>query len=122
VLIGEIAKRTGLSKDGVRHYEELGLISSIPRSAGSKIYRDYDPSVLETIELIRGAQRFLGLPLKEIGPLLKSIADTPPTKQQTVVFLEQRLIVVREKIANLREVEDHLSEKIARYKAEGAAS
>lgn len=118
VLIGKIAKLTGLSKDGIRHYEELGLITSVPRSAGSKTYRDYDPSVLDTIELIRGAQHFLGLPLKEIGPLLKSIADTPPTKEQTVEFLEQRLTVVQDKILKLREVEDHLSEKIARYKAE----
>ncbi len=121
MLIGEIAKITGLSKDGVRHYEELGLITSVARQAGSKTYRDYDPSVLERIELIRGAQHFLGLPLKEIGPLLKSIADTPPTKEQTVEFLEQRLVVIREKIAKLREVEDHLSEKIARYKSEELA-
>lgn len=117
VLIGEIARITGLSKDGIRHYEEVGLITSVPRQAGSKTYRDYDPSVLERIELIRGAQRFLDLPLKEIGPLLQSIADSPPTKEQTVEFLEGRLVVIREKIAKLREVEDHLAEKIARYKA-----
>lgn len=119
MLIGEVAKITGLSKDGIRHYEELGLITSVPRMAGSKTYRDYDPSVLERIELIRGAQHYLDLPLKEIGPLLKWIADSPPTKEQTVEFLEQRLVGIREKIAKLREAEDHLTEKIARYKAEG---
>lgn len=108
----------GLSKDGIRHYEELGLIKSVPRQAGSRTYRDYAPSVLDDIEQIRGAQHFLGLSLKEIGPLLKAIADRPPTREQTVEFLEQRLVLIREKIASLREVEDHLSEKVARYKSE----
>lgn len=112
MLIGELAKLTGLSKDGIRHYEELGLIGSVPRSAGSKTYREYDPLTVDTVEMIRGAQHFLGLPLKEIGPLLKSIADTPPTKEQTVGFLEQRLVVIREKLAKLHEVEDHLVEKV----------
>lgn len=118
MLIGEIAKITGLSKDGIRHYEELGLISSVPRKAGSKTYREYDPSVLETIEQVRGAQHYLRLPLKEIGPLLKAVADSPPTKEHTVEFLEGRLVVIREKIASLQEAESHLARKVERYKLE----
>ncbi len=54
----------------------MGLITSKPRQAGSRVYRDYDPAVLETIELVRQAQR-LGLSLKEIGPLLKTHASAP---------------------------------------------
>ncbi|WP_088360725.1 MerR family transcriptional regulator [Rhodomicrobium vannielii] len=118
MLIGEVAKKSGLSKDGIRHYEQLGLISSVPRQAGSKIYRDYDPSVLETIDQIRGSQHFLRLSLKEIGPLLKTIAETPPTDAQRLEYLEERLAVVRKQISTLREVEDHISEKVERLKVE----
>jgi DNA-binding transcriptional MerR regulator len=121
MLIGEVAKKSGLSKDGVRHYEQLGLISSVPRKAGSKIYRDYDPSVLNTIEQIRGSQHFLRLSLKEIGPLLKTIAESPPTDAQRLEYLEERLVVVRKQIATLREVEDHISEKVERLKQDVAA-
>ena len=32
MLIGERATLSGLSKDGIRHYEELGLITSIKGS------------------------------------------------------------------------------------------
>jgi MerR family copper efflux transcriptional regulator len=122
MLVGEIAKRTGLSKDGVRHYEQLGLISSTPLEAGSKVYRDYDPSVLDTIEQIKGAQHFLRLPLKEIGPLLKALADSPPTKEQTIEYLKARVVIIREQMASLREVEDFLSRKIERYSKEVRAA
>ena len=114
MLIGEIAKLAALSKDGIRHYEELGLIRSAPRRAGSRTYRDYDPSVLETIELIRGAQR-LGLSLGEIGPLLKIYASGP-TREQSIQFMEDRLKVIQGKISELREIEDYLVAKMDRYK------
>jgi len=122
MLIGEIAKITGLSKDGIRHYEQMGLIRSVPRQAGSKTYRDYDPSVLDAIEQIRGAQHFLRLSLKEIGPLLKAIADSPPTKEQTVKYLEERVAVIRDQMTSLREVEDFLCKKIERYRNEIATA
>jgi MerR family copper efflux transcriptional regulator len=114
MLINEIAKMTELSKDGVRHYEELGLITSTPRQAGSRTYRDYDSSVLKTIEDIRGLQR-LGLSLHEIEPILKVVA-AGPTNQQTIDFVEDRLKVVRGKIAELREIEEYMSEKLKRLK------
>lgn len=111
MLIHEIAKIVGLSKDGVRHYEELGLIASTPRKAGSRTYRDYDPSVLDVIEKVRQAQR-LGFSLKEIGPLLKAYAEKPPSREQEIAFLEARLAVVQEKLASLREVEDFIQRKL----------
>lgn len=120
MLINEIAKLAGLSKDGIRHYEEMGLITSAPRQAGSKIYREYDASALDTIEMIRGAQR-LGFSLKEIGPLLKAYKKSRPSKEQAVKFLEARLVVIREKIAALREVEDYICGKLRTHQ-EGSAS
>ena len=121
MLISEISKIAGLSKDGIRHYEELGLITSAPRQAGSRIYRDYDPSVLETIEKIRGAQR-LGLSLKEIRPLLKAYDENPPSKEQTIAFLEARLVTIREKLAALGEVEDYICRKLERYRTQQTAN
>lgn len=117
MLINEVAKSAGMSKDGIRHYEELGLISSLPRRAGSKVYREYDASVLEKIELVRQAQK-LGFSLKEIGPMLKAYVEHPPSKEQTIEFLEARLLVIREKLASLREVEDFICRKLERYRTE----
>jgi DNA-binding transcriptional MerR regulator len=115
MLISQVARIAGMSKDGIRHYEDMGLIASKPRQAGSKVYRDYDPSVLKTIEMVRQAQR-LGLSLKEIGPLLKAYGSAPLTAKKTVAFLEQRLVVIREKLAALREIEEFICAKLAHYR------
>jgi DNA-binding transcriptional MerR regulator len=85
MLIGKLAEITGLSKDGIRHYEQLGLIASSPRQAGSRCYRDYDESMAETIENVRLAQQ-LGFSLREIVPLLKAYRETPPTRAEAVAF------------------------------------
>jgi len=118
MLIGKLAEITGMSKDGIRHYEELGLIASSPRQAGSRWYRDYDQSVIETIEKVRQAQQ-LGFSLREIGPLLKAYRDKPPSKAQTIAFLKERLAGVREKIATLRGVENFIVEKLRHYDKHG---
>lgn len=116
MLINEVARIAGMSKDGIRHYEEIGLITSSPREAGSRTYRDYVPAVLDTIEKVRQAQR-LGFSLKEIVPLLKVHGDANLTAEATVAFLEDRLVAIYEKQAALRDVEDFISTKLARYRA-----
>jgi len=119
MLIHEIARISGLSKDGVRHYEAMGLIASSPKQAGSRVYRDYDPAVLDTIEQVRQAQN-LGFSLKEIEPLLKAYGSATLTAEQTIAFLEQRLAVVREKQEQLRRIEAFICTKLDRYRKEAA--
>ena len=52
MLIGEIVRKTGLSKDTIRSYEAIGLLHSSPRQAGSRIYRDYDDQTYERLAII----------------------------------------------------------------------
>lgn len=115
MLIGELAKLTGMSKDGIRHYEQLGLLSSVPRDAGNRTYRDYDASALEVVERVRQAQR-LGLSLAEIAPLLDAYGKRTPSKEETIHFLRERLSAVRTKIEALREVEAYIVAKLKRYR------
>ena len=119
MLIGELAKVSGLSKDGIRHYEDLGLIASARKRAGTRWYKDYGADALDTIDKVRQAQR-LGFALKDIGPLLKAHAEAPFSEAETVVFLEERLIQVREKIAALRDIETFIVGKLDHYRAKSA--
>lgn len=118
MLISEVAKLANMSKDGIRHYEEMGLIKSTPRAAGGRVYREYDASVLQEIDKVRQAQQ-LGFTLKEIGPLFQAYAAAAPVSRETMIaFLEARLVVIREKLAAIQEVETYITGKIARYREE----
>ena len=71
--IGEAAQRLGVSVRTLRHYDEIGLVS--PAQVGENGYRYYDR---EALALLQQAifYRELGLPLKEIKPLLQAPEET----------------------------------------------
>ncbi len=47
--IGEVSKRTGLPPSALRHYEEIGLISSVCRNG---LRRQFAPEILTQLALI----------------------------------------------------------------------
>ncbi len=63
--IGELAKQSGVSVKAVRVYERLGLL---PAPARRGRYRDYEPSVVHRVVIIRSA-RDLGIRLAEMKAL-----------------------------------------------------
>jgi Cu(I)-responsive transcriptional regulator len=65
--ISEAARRSGDSAKMIRHYEDLGLMPRVSRTAaGYRIYRDADVHVLRFIRRARD----LGFSMKEIETLL----------------------------------------------------
>ncbi|QKW17851.1 MerR family transcriptional regulator [Kitasatospora sp. NA04385] len=66
MLIGELARRTGVGERLLRHYERAGLIRSERRANG---YRDYEEHTVETVRRIR-ALLAAGLPTRTIRLLL----------------------------------------------------
>lgn len=67
--IGDIARRAGVSRDTIRHYERLGLLPRAERTAGG--YRQYSETAVARIRLVRCAVRF-GFSLKEIAGFLRA--------------------------------------------------
>lgn len=70
--VAELASVVGLSADTVRYYERVGLLPPPARTPAG--YRAYDPSAVDRLRFIQGAQR-LGLRLKDIRELL-AVRDT----------------------------------------------
>ncbi len=67
MLIGELARRTGVNPKTIRYYEEIGLLPSAARSPSG--YRQYAEEDVERLELIQNAKA-LGVALDEIKEVL----------------------------------------------------
>ncbi|MEU4511229.1 HEAT repeat domain-containing protein [Nonomuraea wenchangensis] len=67
MLIGDVARRSGVSARMLRHYESLGLVKPTGRSDGG--YREYSSDDIRRIFHIESL-RSLGLSLREVGRAL----------------------------------------------------
>ncbi|QIJ60796.1 MerR family transcriptional regulator [Streptomyces sp. JB150] len=74
MLIGEVARRSGVSARMLRHYESLGLVSPSGRTGSN--YREYSAEDIQRIFHIESL-RSLGLSLREIGRALHDPGFTP---------------------------------------------
>lgn len=72
LTVSALASAVGVSGDTVRFYEREGLLPEPARTASG--YRVFDPSMVERMQFIQGAQR-LGLTLADIRDLLE-VRDT----------------------------------------------
>ena len=70
--IGELAKRSGLSRDTIRFYERAGLLDSRPEPGASNSYRDYPEETLLTLEVISDAQA-AGMSLADLTVFLAEL-------------------------------------------------
>ncbi|MFF8592319.1 MerR family transcriptional regulator [Streptomyces sp. NPDC015220] len=74
MLIGEVARRSGVSARMLRHYESLGLVRPSERTGSG--YREYSGEDIQRIFHIESL-RSLGLSLREIGRALDDPGFTP---------------------------------------------
>ena len=86
--VQEFASLAGVTVRALHHYDELGLLKPLRKSrTGYRIYRDTDFARLEQIVVLK----FLGLPLRDIGPLLKKSTNLKDTlARQRHVLWERR--------------------------------
>lgn len=99
--IGELAARVGLTADGLRYYERLGLVSRVQRTSGG--FRVYTEDVLERLHFIKQAQRH-GLTLAEIRELLQIDTRRGQNQcRQVQQLLTRKLADVDARLAELKE-------------------
>jgi MerR family transcriptional regulator, copper efflux regulator len=111
MLIGEIADKTGFSRDTIRYYEKMGLIKVGKKSRRDNNYKEYPDSVLERLQIIRRAKH-LGFSLREIGDLIESWAGKTLTKEERIGLFKSRIKLIEEKIEKLREVKYFIKVRI----------
>ena len=106
LTIGDVARRTSLTKSALRFYEEQELITST-RTAGNQ--RCYTRDVIRRVSFIRAAQR-VGLSLVEIGEVLNDLpAGRTPTREDWEALSRRWKPWLDERIAALERLRDQLS-------------
>jgi MerR family transcriptional regulator, redox-sensitive transcriptional activator SoxR len=74
LLIGEVARRTGIRTSALRYYERTGIVPPSARVSGR---RHYDAAIIRHIEVLLFAQQ-AGFTLQEIKTLFHGFdAETP---------------------------------------------
>ena len=116
MLIGEVCKRAGVTKEQIRHYESLGLIYSTPLPAGSRLYRDYSEETLKRLDLIVKG-KILGFKLREMKSLLDlRMSNALPVETQ-IQLLEEELVHVEEAMKASTKMKQHLIRIIQKLKS-----
>ncbi|KFK86586.1 MerR family transcriptional regulator [Streptomyces sp. JS01] len=109
MLIGEVARRSGVSARMLRHYESLGLVRPSGRTGSG--YREYSGEDVRRIFHIESL-RAVGLSLREIGRALDDPCFTPSA------LVDDLILRTRERIA----AETELLTRLQRVRAADPAA
>ncbi len=116
VGIGQLAKRTGVPIDTVRHYERIGLLRPAARLASG--YRRYGDAELKRLRFIRRAKA-LGFTLDEIHELLALSAGR--NVQSIRKAASARLADIESRMKELTRIRESLRQLIAACPGHGRA-
>lgn len=112
LTIGAFAQASGVNVETIRFYQRKGLLPEPDRPHGS--IRRYGEADVRRLVFIKSAQR-LGFSLDEIGELLQLQDGTHC--QEAKVLAEHKLEDVREKLADLLQLEAALTELVSACRA-----
>ncbi|MGP2437939.1 MerR family transcriptional regulator [Streptomyces sp. JW3] len=102
MLIGEVARRSGVSARMLRHYESLGLLRPAGRTGSG--YREYSDADIRRIFHIESL-RSLGLSLREIGRALDDPGFAPSALVDDLVRqTRERIAAETELLTRLRRI------------------
>ena len=111
LLIGTLAIAAHTTKDTVRHYDQLGLLKSRKRQAGSRFYTEFHPECIERIELIKSAQA-IGFTLTEIKNSLNDYYDGQLDIGEQIQLTQKKLEQVKKQQANINRMVELLTQRI----------
>jgi MerR family transcriptional regulator, copper efflux regulator len=112
MLIGEMSKQTGLSKDTIRFYEKTGLICASDRCAGTRLYKEYSSETIERLHMIAQGKG-LGFTLSEIKQLLDEWEGGAMSKQDQIKVIERKIEEIAEKMQQLDAIKTYLATKLS---------
>ena len=103
MLIGQLSKKSGFTRETIRYYEKFGLIS--PDFRRESNYREYGSEALSVLRFIEKT--------KDLGLTLAEIKETMKTYQNQSYSCDRALTVVN---AKLEKIDKEIT-RLERYKS-----
>lgn len=106
MLIGELAKATGIAPSALRYYEQQGLLEAKGRTEGG--FRVYELAALGRLQFIQRAQA-LGLSVREIRQLIGvPRVETAEERRALKHLVAHKLAETSARVAKLEQLRDEL--------------
>ncbi len=106
--IGELAAQTGVSRDTLRFYEQIGLVRGDRLANG---YRDFAPEMVTWLHYVRTAQ-VLGFSLAEIAEHGNQLRDAPDSAEALSALLAGKVGIIDQRMAELAALRADLTTRI----------
>jgi len=109
MLIGEISRRSQLTRDTIRFYEKKGLISLSYNERRDNNYKEYSEEILEKLITIKRLKGF-GFTLNEASEILEMITLNEATCNNISHKISQKVDLLDEKLKELTNIRSMLIE------------
>lgn len=112
MLIGQLAQRTGFTRDTIRFYEKHGLIE-VPRKARRENnYKEYPDVVLERLLTIKRIKA-MGFTLNETQEILDLVEMDKATCATMSDKVNEKVVAIEQKIADLVRLRETLRNAVS---------
>jgi MerR family copper efflux transcriptional regulator len=108
MLIGELVKKSGLTKDTIRFYERKGLINLSKKQRRENNYKEYPDQVLNRLLLIIKIKE-MGFTLNEIDAFLELWQNEDANCKNLKYTLEDKLTLIDNQISKLTQLRQRVS-------------
>ena len=112
MLIGEVARRSGVAAPAIRYYEDIGLLRKAPRSDSG--YRLYSARTVDELLFIKKAQS-LGFSLEQIREILKLSRAGQPPCERVIALTRKHVEAVEERIRDLERFRSYLRLELSKW-------
>jgi len=109
MLIGELSRKSGFSRDTIRFYEKLGLIAITEDSRRENSYKEYPDGILKRLLAIKKIKGY-GFTLEETRNMFILFEEGVLEPQRGKKYVQRKITRIDKKIEELQMVKKRLLE------------
>lgn len=108
MLIGELAKKTGFSRDTIRYYEKIGLIRVERRARRINGFKEYPERMVDELHFIRWAKG-MGFSLSELREMFRMKKEADLRCEDVREWAQEKVQEIDERMEALKSAREKLS-------------